>query len=550
MSGQHNKDIIHLDCTLRDGGYYNNWEFDENLINDYLKAMKDAKVDVVEIGFRSLNNENYKGPTAYSKDEFINSLKIPKSIKIAVMINASELIQNKKFSKKNLYNLIPHKNKNTKVKIIRIACHHHEFPIICKFSNLIKDLGYILILNLMQSSELTEKILENFLKLLKKSKIDVFYLADSLGSLDEFQLNNILKKIKNKKLNLPIGFHAHDNLTLAHRNSVFAIKSGVKWIDSTINGMGRGPGNARTELLIPALSDIKKKKVSVVSLEKLIFKYFLKLKEKYHWGTNYYYYKAAINKIHPTFIQMMERDKRYTPEDKLRILNKLSKSKNTINFSHTLFEENLKKNDVVNKQNISDFNKLKSIFKKYKKKEILLIGAGPSTAKHKKQIENYIKLKKIPVFMLNTQKIFNKDIINFIIACHPLRIIADKKSYEKLNTLLITPLDQINYKEIARYKIKNKIINIPMSVKSQTLRFKKGSSYIPKLFSSAYALTIFSALKVKKINLIGFDGYEQSELNEENNYIFSEFKNKFNKIVIKSLTPTKYNIDQSSLYFY
>ena len=45
-----------------------------------------------------------------------------------------------------------------------------------------------------------------------------------------------------------------------------------------------------------------------------------------------------------------------------------------------------------------------------------------------------------------------------------------------------------------------------------------------------------------------FDGYEQSELNEENNYIFSEFKNKFNRIIIKSSTPTKYNIDQSSLY--
>jgi len=45
-----------LDCTLRDGGYYNNWDFSNSLINKYLKSMSSAGVEYVELGFRSFDN--------------------------------------------------------------------------------------------------------------------------------------------------------------------------------------------------------------------------------------------------------------------------------------------------------------------------------------------------------------------------------------------------------------------------------------------------------------------------------------------------------------
>ena len=83
-----------LDCTLRDGGYYNNWDFDSNLISEYLDSMSALKVDFVEIGLRSLKNEGFKGGCAFSTDAFIESLAIPIELtdKIGVMVNGSELI--------------------------------------------------------------------------------------------------------------------------------------------------------------------------------------------------------------------------------------------------------------------------------------------------------------------------------------------------------------------------------------------------------------------------------------------------------------------------
>ena len=81
-----------LDCTLRDGGYYNSWDFSFELINDYLLTASLCKVDIVEIGFRSLRNSGFRGACAFSTDEFINSLSIPSNLSLSVMVNGSELV--------------------------------------------------------------------------------------------------------------------------------------------------------------------------------------------------------------------------------------------------------------------------------------------------------------------------------------------------------------------------------------------------------------------------------------------------------------------------
>ena len=99
-----------LDCTLRDGGYYNNWYFKKDLINEYLRVMDIIKVDYVEIGFRFIDKIKSKGPTAYSEEGFLKSLKIPKNLKLGVMVNAADFINSK--------NIIELARKNFKKKKI------------------------------------------------------------------------------------------------------------------------------------------------------------------------------------------------------------------------------------------------------------------------------------------------------------------------------------------------------------------------------------------------------------------------------------------------
>ena len=98
------------------------------------------------------------------------------------------------------------------------------------------------------------------------------------------------------------------------------------------------------------LSSVKKNNARIIAFDikkpiQLIDKYFVELKNKYKWGTNPYYYYAAENKIHPTFIQTILEYNRYSPEEiisKIRFLSKQDSRK----FSNTLLNENLGSNKL------------------------------------------------------------------------------------------------------------------------------------------------------------------------------------------------------------
>jgi 4-hydroxy 2-oxovalerate aldolase len=81
-----------LDCTLRDGGYYNNWDFRDEVVRRYLQSVAAASIDAVEIGFRSLPQDSFLGPYAYATDEFLKSLDLPKGPIYAVMINGKDYV--------------------------------------------------------------------------------------------------------------------------------------------------------------------------------------------------------------------------------------------------------------------------------------------------------------------------------------------------------------------------------------------------------------------------------------------------------------------------
>ena len=118
------KKIKILDCTLRDGGYYNNWNFSKDLINEYLKVMNFINIDYVEIGFRFVDKLKTKGPCAYTEEKFLRSLKIPKNLKIGVMINAADFVNSKNIISLAKKNFRP--KKNSLISLVRIACHYNE----------------------------------------------------------------------------------------------------------------------------------------------------------------------------------------------------------------------------------------------------------------------------------------------------------------------------------------------------------------------------------------------------------------------------------------
>ncbi len=252
------KKIILLDCTLRDGGYYNNWDFSNELVSDYLKVMSLSGINYVELGFRSFKSKGFKGPSWYTTDSYIEGFKIPKSLKVAVMVNVSELISHPLGPTKAI-KLLFKNAKNTKIKLIRLASHYEEFKIAASVSKILKNMGYEVGINLMQISEQSKEKIISISKIANKVKPDILYFADSLGSMVPEEISNLISNLR-QNWKGPIGIHAHDNLKKAIDNTLVAINEGVNWIDSTVTGMGRGPGNVQTEYLLIEMENIRKKK--------------------------------------------------------------------------------------------------------------------------------------------------------------------------------------------------------------------------------------------------------------------------------------------------
>jgi pyruvate/oxaloacetate carboxyltransferase len=74
---------------------------------------------------------------------------------------------------------------------------------------------------------------------------DVIYIADTCGALTPSQVTSIINAVGTTT---EIGFHGHDYLTLAIANSLAAVQAGARWIDTSLLGLGRGAGNARSEI--------------------------------------------------------------------------------------------------------------------------------------------------------------------------------------------------------------------------------------------------------------------------------------------------------------
>ena len=532
-----------LDCTLRDGGYYNNWDFSHELIKDYLDAMVSIQVDYVEIGFRLISNNDFKGGCAFSTDGYLDSLNIPQALenKIGVMINGADILSHgnsKSEIHKVLEGLFAPKDKSP-VSLVRIACHLNEFEYCLPAVTWLNEHGYKVGCNLMQINKTNDEELGSLLRLANTYPIDVLYFADSMGSLNRSQITDIVDIFRDN-WNGEIGIHAHDSMSNAVNNSIQAVHDGVSWVDSTVTGMGRGPGNAQTEYLSIELDTYRGLNTNKTTLFELIRNHFKPLKEQYGWGVNPYYYLAGKYGIHPTYIQEMITDTRYNEEDIVSVIDYL-KIQGGRKFNSDVME--------TARHFYSDETKGKWKPEEYiKNKNVLIIGSGPGSVRHCNAIETYIKKYSPFVIALNTQKSINEELIDVRAACHPVRVLADCDEYLNLPQPLIAPASMLP--ENVKQKLMNKeLLDFNISIDANGFVFNSSNCMLPSLLVLSYSLAIATSGKANKILLVGFDGYGADDpRRKEIDNVFDLYQKAKGSIEFYSITETRYEIPIKSIY--
>lgn len=530
--------IILLDCTLRDGGYYNSWNFPLNVTNKYLEAMSAAGVDVVELGLRSLINRGFKGASAYTTDSYIRTLNIPSGLKIGVMINATEIVSDEP-QNDVLHKLFPNDATISAVRVVRIACHVYEFANALPACNWLKERGYLVGFNLMQVADRTQQEIESLSFEASKYPIDVLYFADSMGSMDPTQTSKIIGWLR-KHWQGALGIHTHDNMGLALSNTLQAVKDGATWLDATVTGMGRGPGNARTEELVIEVAGIRQQALDMVPLMSVIRSYFQPLKNQCGWGSNPYYYLSGKYGIHPTYIQEMLVDSRYSEEDIFAAINHLKLdggkkfSLNTLDGTRQFY--NGEPQGAWSPTEI------------FVGKNVLLLGTGPGVAEHRVALEDYIRTHQPVVVALNTQSSVDQSLIDVRVACHPIRLRADCEAYTKLPQPLIVPASMLTA-DVLNALSGKVLLDYGMSVKPNTFEFGDKASVLPNSLVICYALSAITAGGANKIMMAGFDGYGADDpRNSEMNKLLQLYAANSASLEMVSVTPTRYEVNELSIY--
>lgn len=315
-----------LDCTIRDGGYLNRWNFTDEQVKECYKSVSQAGFNYFEIGFKTNSNllPDSGGKWMYSSEKNIDMIKhsYKDGCKIAVMaklftFKISDFVHKSKSNIDLVRLLIPKHDDQTCTTIITDKMLKESF----KLSTQIIKLGYELSLNLACANLLSISEINNICDIFKPiaQNIKCIYFADTYGTFDQHSIVkklNLFKNIQQKyNINIPMAFHAHNNCQDGLAKSLAAIDNGILMIDSCITGLGRGCGNLISEFL---LLDLNK---NIDPIIKYADKYY---KDRLEKNNFLYFYGAKIN-CHPNYINDLLNKPEISFPKKCKILDSISK---------------------------------------------------------------------------------------------------------------------------------------------------------------------------------------------------------------------------------
>lgn len=291
-----------IDCTIRDGGLMNKSNFPLEIVRSVYKAVCDAGVDIVELGYRNskkMFSVDEYGPWRFCDEEnlkkVVDGIKSD-STKIAVMQDAHKAVAE---------DILP-KEKSV-VDVIRVATYVKDVDKAINLANNATDKGYEATINIMSISVALERELDEALQQIEEeTKIKACYVVDSFGALYSEDIDFYVDKYKKYLKNKEVGVHCHNQQQLGFANTIAGIIRGANYIDGTLYGLGRAAGNCPLELL---MSFLKNPKFNIRPLLDVISKKILPLGKEIHWGYCIPYMLTGVLNRHPqASVTLMEMD--------------------------------------------------------------------------------------------------------------------------------------------------------------------------------------------------------------------------------------------------
>lgn len=526
-----------LDCTVRDGGYLNDWKFGAESLTEIVQRLINANVDYVELGFIDDRRPFDKDRSIFPNTEAINE--VYKHIK---RNNHTKFIAMIDFGTCDIRNIS--KKEDSILDGIRVIFKKEKMEKALQYCAKIKALGYELFTQLVSATVYEDEDFDRLSKIENELKPTAVGIVDTYGLMDFKRLEHIFHSLDIRlDKSIKIGYHAHNNLQLAFSNAMqyLAINANRDVIvDGTLMGMGKSAGNAPIELLAVHCNRYYKTQYNVDALLEAIDSNIIKLYGKNHWGYSMKFLLSSINEVHPNYVND------YISKNLLSI--------SSINSLLATLEGDVKllynKSESENKyleycqKYFNDTMSIDVLKKELSSKPVLLIGPGKSIDAAKTKIKKLIKEINPIIISVNVNK---KGIIpNYLFLSNSRRL-----------DLLANEFDEL-------YSNNVKIIgttNLSPYFKPFYLSFNYESLLDQESFAKDSAIVMILKLltkcECKRVYLAGFDGYasffEDDFVNLSNSYGWQEpypgFLNSYIRNKIKEMrTKTEVKFVTASLF--
>lgn len=514
-------DIKLLDCTLRDGGYVNDWNFGFKSASQIIRNLVKAGVDIVEVGF--LRNVDCYNPdiTVCNHIEELNNL-LPQNTGDTIF-SAMAMRSNYDINKLSDYS-------GKGIEMIRITAHDYDIWEGMDFAQQVKDKGYKLSINPINIMGYSDTELIKILDKVNKIHPYQFSIVDTFGSMKRRDLDRITSLVDNDiDKDIRLALHLHENMAMSYalaQNFIDKHLLRPLSIDGSLMGMGRNPGNLPLELLADYLNDYADKNYDINYLLDAIQDYIAPLKGETKWGYIPIYFLSAKFNLHRNYSEHYLKKGDLTNRDICNILSKLDRTKATkfdSEYADKLYLEY--KNNLID-----DEDTLNILKKELNGKDILVLAPGQSIKLNYDKINDYIHKNNPKVIAINfVPQDYKIDYAFF----------TNNKRLQQFDSENVTTITTSNLR-----------INSDYIVNYYNLASLKPESYSGLII----ILNLFEKLGIKQISLAGADGYSDNNQNYYDKNIFSNVKREqhYNEEMAKAIksiqvkinyvTESKYNI--------
>lgn len=547
--------LVLLDVTLRDGGFHNGWDFTRHEVDHYLRAMDEARVDWAEIGYRTIVRDGFAGALRYSEEAFIEALPHLQHTRLGLMIDAKDFAGREDA----LLSLFPQADQS-RIDLVRVAVRPKDLDLAIRQVALLHDRGYLTTINLMAWASIPEGSRKDLVVRLAQSSADVSYIADSYGSMHPGEVAAAVHTWRDTlaTLNLtlaqrPFGVHLHNNLELAFANALAAIEAGATWVDASVIGMGRGPGNLKTELILQHLETRKNHAAyRTAPVYDLISRTWDPLHRRYAWGPSAPYVLSGHLAVHPTYAQDLLESGRYTTSEVTTILHTLHHNKTGSSFSRAALDAAISSRTTLSNPASTDLERHHlDAFRgpDWADREVLVIGRGPSALRHASAIARYIDKRRPIVLECNhvAEVPQSPDHLScFIVAANAQRMVPDAIAAGKRVLIGFARGGQPAVSPTPDTFLE------PYEVASHTLSLDP--CVIPADVVSMFAIAQAVRRGVTRISVVGFDGYvgslsgHEQRMQKELEEFLALLSQHHPAVQVTALTPTGFPIPTRSIY--